>query len=232
MRKSFNERITASMILIDNLSNLTDIVDLYDKFDKTKLAKDHPYKLTVQNKKSINKFPLIKEYDSLITKDMKNKASLYSPFFTCSKDFVLKSFEFNYNLRNLNDEYGILCEIVLPDNLNKYKDIDLTTITEKTEEDDVNILYTGKRGVYEEIGLDFFSSYGKKIFNMQYQNEYRKLHNLNIPFNFTLGSSNKKTECFIICADAQYLIDCHISNINEQENLYNLYEYYTSSVLY
>lgn len=218
-RKVFNGVITASIILVSDSDGLSDVCSIYESSNKDNLMNDRPFKVCSLTIDQIKKFPKAKtnELSYLVTADMEEKAYSVSKNYELGWDFVLKDSIKNDRLSSLDDRLSILCEIVLPSLDNEYPNIDVTSVTEKTEIEDKNIIYTAKRGLLEEIGIDMFTDIGTEIFRSKYQKEYRKKYCKNLPYNFKLGEHGKATECLVICAEAEDILDCQ--NINEQHSI-------------
>ena len=145
---------------------------------------------------------------NLISPEMEIQAAKSSKNFKFGWDFVLKDAIIHDRFNGLSSNLGIMCEVVLPDCSNKYPNIDLTTITEKTERSDKDIIYTAKRGAYEEVGIDFFSESGKKIFHPNYQAVMRKKYCPKLPYNFCIGSFGNATECVVVLTESEHLEEC------------------------
>lgn len=224
-RKSFNGRVTAATIIISDLDGLESVCENYNNGDTSKLYKDRPHKTYGLTMEQIKLFPAAKYnyMSSLITSEMETKASKSSTNYKFGWDFVLKDAIIHDRFGKLPSNLGIMCEVVLPDEMHKYPNIDLTTITEKTERSDKDIIYTAKRGAYEEVGIDFFSESGKMIFHPNYQTLMRKKYCPKLPYNFCIGSFGNATECLVVLTESEHLEECQYF-VDSIEKNYNRYE--------
>jgi hypothetical protein len=226
-RPCFNGRITASLTVICNdIDGLDDLCGDYNSSDRSKLEKDNPYKICSLTFEQIRKFPEVKSnsLSHLITNEMEEIAYANSKNYKFGWDFVFKNSIKHNRFKGVSNRLGFLCEIVLPTDPSEYPNIDLTTITEKTENTDLDILHTAKRGAYEEIGIDLFGKAGRKIMHPCYQINFRKKYGNKIPYNFHVGSYGSATECFVLGVDIEDLIECQIieTRLNDEERHYRM----------
>ena len=222
-RPCFFGRITASFILVGQPDTFDDLCDNYNHCDKIGLENDHPYQIRGLNLNLIKEFPNAKEHvllSKFITKDMEEKARIESANYKFGHDFVFEHCIKNKILDKNCDKLEFLCELVIPKRqYSKYKNIDVTTVTEKTTYLDENIIDTGIRGVREELGIDLCCEYGKKIMNPIYQNEFRKQYSPHLPYNWKIGSRGRSTECFIVGVEKEDIMECQMLTQEDFSNV-------------
>lgn len=226
-RKVLNGRITASIMLVCQIDGLIDICDDYNRSDRSMLFDDRPYKICGLTMKQVRRFPFTESnfLTHHITPEMEDLAKNYSSNYRFGRDFIIENSLRHGRFTNMPDNLGLLCEIVIPNGDKKYPNIDLTTVTEKTEDTDKDIIYTAKRGMLEEVGINLFSTVGKKIFHPVYQENYRKKYYPGLPYNFSIGMYGKATECIVVGANPEDLIECQIYNyVDPEERQYQIYE--------
>lgn len=222
-RKVFNGRITASVIIISEIDGLFDVCKNYNESDKSMLFDDRPYKICGLSLDQVKQFPAAKS--QIVTPEMRKQALDYSKNYRIGRDFVFEDALKKNRFGKIPINLGFLCEVVLPSGDKRYPNIDLTTVTEKTEDSDKDIIYTAKRGLLEEIGLDVFSNKGKEIFHPRYQEEFRKKYYPSLPYNFSIGTYGKATECIVVGANPEDLISCQIFQTEDpEERQYQNYE--------
>lgn len=231
-RKTFNGRITASMIIVSELEGLNEVCENYNQGDKSNLFDDRPYKICALTLDQIKMFPNAKSnsLSYLITPEMERQAYLNSRNFKYGRDFVLENSLQHARFEGMPSNLGMLCEVLLPTGDKRYPNIDIGTISEKTEYDDKSILYTAMRGAIEEIGIDLFNKSGREIFHSSYQNDFRKKYYPNLPYNFSIGSFGRATECIVVGAKYEDLIDCQIVKENRLTNEETNYLRYESMI--
>jgi hypothetical protein len=213
-RPCFNGRVTASIIFVGQSGEFNELCDNFNYSCKTKLEKDFPHAIHGLSLDLVRDFPnaeLNSKMSGIINYEIKEKAKKVNENYKYGHDFV-----FNYCINNklldfCSQELEYLCEIVIPNfNLEKYQNIDVTTITEKTEPTDGDIIETGIRGVKEEIGIDLELDFGKKIMSPNYQRSFRKKFSPNLPYSFDIGVPGRATGCFIIGTEQDDLLECQI----------------------
>lgn len=218
-RPRFNGHETASIIIVGRSDEFTELCENYNFGNKNNLEEDHPYEIRSLSLELVKEFPNAKKHIKLskfITNDMEEKAKAQSKYYKFGHDFVFEYCIENKVFDTCAHGLNFLCEIVVPRvGFEQYKNIDVTTVTEKTKVIDTDILSTGIRGVQEEIGIDLTTAFGKKILSPMYQNEFRKLHSPHLPYNFTIGTRGHLTECIIVCAYQEDIIECQMVTKDE-----------------
>lgn len=213
-RPCFNGRVTASVIFVGKSGDFNELCDNFNYSCKAKLEKDYPHAIHGLSLDLIRDFPNA-EFNSKMTDivnyDLKEKAKQVNENYKYGHDFVFSHCINKKLLDDCSQGLDYLCEIVIPgSNLEKYQNIDITTITEKTESTDGDIIETGIRGVKEEIGIDLESDLGKKIMSPNYQRNFRKNNSPKLPYSFEIGVFGRATECFIIGAHQDDILECQM----------------------
>lgn len=238
----FDGIMTTAAAIVGEYSQIQKIADIYNySVIRENLHTDHPEMLIAMTFRDIQEFRQKAPWSrDLIPQDIRDKAKAIRPRHGYGTDFVLKEFiETHTILKDLPNNIAVLCSIVCPRAMGKYRNLDLCLFTEKTEAFDdypditnlnpvtvikpwletadkstFSLINTLRRCLLEEIGLDLSPSViGVNILSSSYQRAMRQENDLlDLPETVLIHTGTATSKCYIIVVDPEDLVAGFTSN--------------------
>lgn len=221
-RPSFHGCITAGAVFISD-KKFTEVCQKFNNSPKNNLAHDKPELLCSLTFSEIKKFPDEAEtnlvFKDFISNEMKNEAKKNTGDVKYGLDFIYRHCIMAKTFDHINENFHFLCQIAVPKQDRKYRKIDLTGLSGKTDRYfDKNIMQTLIRETREELGLnlsEYLPSGKLGILHPGYQLKQRKRHNcIKLPYDFMIGEYGSQARIFVLMVDEKDLLN---NSILEEE---------------